>query len=58
MARGVYEALLDQIDRAVERRGVPHPHLRRVALSSWSAGYGAVGNILSCAAEQTRSTPS
>lgn len=44
---GTYEALLDEIDRAIEQRGVPRPRLRRVALSSWSAGYGAIGKILS-----------
>ena len=43
---GTYEALLDEIDHALEPRGVPTPQLRRVALSSWSAGYGAIGKIL------------
>jgi hypothetical protein len=45
-ATGTWERLLAQIDRGVKNRGVPHPKLRRVALSAWSAGYGAVGSIL------------
>lgn len=45
-APGVYEALLADIDRGLERRGLPRPRLRRVALSAWSAGYGAVAKIL------------
>jgi hypothetical protein len=45
-APGIYEALLEEIDRALAQRGVPSPRLRRVALSSWSAGYGAIGRIL------------
>jgi hypothetical protein len=43
---GTYERLLDSIDRALVRRGVEAPKRRRVALSSWSAGYGAVSTIL------------
>ncbi|WP_437636179.1 hypothetical protein [Sorangium sp. So ce854] len=43
---GVYESLLADIDRAVAQRGLPTPRLRRVALSSWSAGYGAIAKIL------------
>ncbi|WP_437297564.1 hypothetical protein [Sorangium sp. So ce426] len=43
---GVYESLLADIDRALAQRGLPTPRLRRVALSSWSAGYGAVAKIL------------
>ncbi|MFO0613589.1 MAG: hypothetical protein U0414_13415 [Polyangiaceae bacterium] len=41
-----YEKLLAAIDEGVRRRGVEHPHLRRVALTSWSAGYGAISSIL------------
>jgi hypothetical protein len=44
--RGSYEALLDQIGRVAEARGLATPRLRRVALSSWSAGYGALSSIL------------
>jgi hypothetical protein len=43
---GMYEALLADIERALAQRGLPSPRLRRVALSSWSAGYGAVSKIL------------
>jgi hypothetical protein len=43
---GSYEKLLAQIQRRVKQRGLEHAHLRRVALSSWSAGYGALGTIL------------
>ncbi|WP_438007867.1 hypothetical protein WME89_03595 [Sorangium sp. So ce321] len=43
---GMYESLLADIDRALAQRGLPTPRLRRVALSSWSAGYGAVAKIL------------
>lgn len=43
---GAYEALLADVNRAVAQRGVPAPRIRRLALSSWSAGYGAIGKIL------------
>lgn len=43
---GLYEALLDRIHGAVAERGLAHGRLRRVALSSWSAGYGALSSIL------------
>jgi hypothetical protein len=45
-APGMYETLLEQINEAVMSRGVERAHLRRVALSSWSAGYGAISTIL------------
>lgn len=41
-----YEKLLAAIDRGVKARGVENPRLRRVALTSWSAGYGAISSIL------------
>lgn len=41
-----YEKLLAGIDRAVGDRGLEHPHVRRVAIGSWSAGYGAISRIL------------
>jgi hypothetical protein len=44
--RGLYEDLLDQIDRALVERGLPEPKRRRVALAAWSAGYAAIGSIL------------
>jgi hypothetical protein len=43
---GTYEALLEQIQRVVGQRGVSNPHVRRIALASWSAGYGALSTIL------------
>lgn len=41
-----YEDLLASIDRAVQARGLESPHRRRVAIGSWSGGYGAVSRIL------------
>jgi hypothetical protein len=43
---GTYEELLDAVSAGAERRGVPHAHIRRVALGAWSAGYGAISTIL------------
>ena len=43
---GAYEDLLADVTAGVERRGVPHAHVKRVALGAWSAGYGAVSSIL------------
>lgn len=43
---GSYERLLAGIDRAVGERGLDHPRLGRVAIGSWSGGYGAVSRIL------------
>jgi hypothetical protein len=43
---GSYERLLASIDHAVAERGLEHPHLGRVAIGSWSGGYGAVSRIL------------
>jgi hypothetical protein len=43
---GTWEKLLTSIHRAVRDRGVREPKLRRVALSGWSAGYGAISTIL------------
>ena len=40
-------ALLKNIPPALASRGLEHPHIRRVAILSWSAGYGAVRGILS-----------
>ncbi len=45
-APGTYESLLSQIHNAITQRGLRSPALRRVALSSWSAGYGAISTIL------------
>lgn len=43
---GTYEELLASVQRGLESRGVTNAHLRRVALSGWSAGYGAISTIL------------
>lgn len=45
-APGTWERLLEQIDRGVRRCGVPEPKLRRIALTGWSAGYAAIGSVL------------
>lgn len=41
-----FDHLLAQIDGGVKARGVKTPKLGRVALTSWSAGYGAIESIL------------
>jgi len=43
---GSYEELLDQVQRVLKRRGLERAKLGRVALSSWSAGYGALARLL------------
>ncbi len=43
---GTYEALLAQVQQVIADRHLRYAHLRRVALSSWSAGYGATSTIL------------
>lgn len=43
---GTYEQLLEDINRVVGQRGLEHPHMRRLAISSWSGGYGAISMIL------------
>jgi hypothetical protein len=45
-APGTYERTLRAVARALGERGLDHPHLRRVAVGSWSGGYGAVSKIL------------
>jgi hypothetical protein len=42
---GTYEELLETVRLGVERRGLAGARLRRVALSGWSAGYGAISTI-------------
>jgi len=44
--RALYLELLHQIDLAASRRGIWHPRRHRIAVSAWSAGYGAVEKIL------------
>ena len=41
-----FDQLLVQINRGLKRRGVHDPELGRLALISWSAGYGAIESIL------------
>lgn len=43
---GTWEELLGSIQRGARERGIATPRLRRVALSGWSAGYGAISTIL------------
>lgn len=40
------EAILRGVDAELTERGLAHPHRRRLALSAWSAGYGAVLRVL------------
>lgn len=49
---GVYEELLDSIHEGVKQRGVKNAQRGRVALSAWSAGYGAISSILVMRKEQ------
>lgn len=42
-----FQRLLASVEQAVaERTGLPGARARRIGLSSWSAGYGAVGQVL------------
>ncbi len=43
---GSYAKLLAEVQHGVEERGLANAHVRRIALGSWSAGYGAIGGIL------------
>jgi hypothetical protein len=43
---GSYERTLGAIGRALGERGLDHAKLRRVAIGSWSGGYGAISRIL------------
>lgn len=40
------ERIWRRVPEIVEKRGLEHAHIRRVALSGWSAGYGAVVRAL------------
>lgn len=51
-APGRFEHLLENVRRGLVARGVRTPRLRRLALGSWSAGYGAIESIL-----ETRDSP-
>jgi hypothetical protein len=42
-----FEELLSTIERGLKREsGLPNAHIRHLALSGWSAGYGAVNEVL------------
>jgi hypothetical protein len=43
---GSFERTLDAVARALGDRGLEHGRLRRVAVGSWSGGYGATSRIL------------
>jgi hypothetical protein len=43
---GALPEMLERTQTTMEKRGLLHPHLRRLALSGWSAGYGAVLKVL------------
>lgn len=43
---GEFEKLLAQIDEGLTTRGLRKPKLRRLALTAWSAGYGAIESVL------------
>jgi hypothetical protein len=45
-AGGAFERLLAEVQAGVAARGVKTPQLGRIALVSWSAGYGAVESVL------------
>jgi len=42
----VFSDILARVGQTLERRGLAQPRLRRLALSAWSAGYGAVMRVL------------
>jgi hypothetical protein len=42
----VLPEMLDRVNTTMEKRGLLHPSLRRVALSGWSAGYGGVLKVI------------
>jgi hypothetical protein len=46
---GSFERLLASIDHGVAERGLAGPKLRRIAIGSWSGGYGAVSRIFEVA---------
>lgn len=53
-AEAAFQKLLENVGPALRKRGLRRPRLRRVALVSWSAGYGAIVRILSQPANAAR----
>jgi len=53
-APGSLGELLDRVQAAMEKRGLAHARLGRVALIAWSAGHGAVRRILEREADAER----
>ncbi len=50
-----FDSLLEDVEHQVEKSGrAPGAHLGRLALSAWSAGFAAVGSILSTPANAER----
>jgi hypothetical protein len=44
--RGALKSLVESVERAMQRRTRKPAHVRRLGLSGWSAGYGAIQNAL------------
>ncbi len=42
----IFADILGRVGKTLEKRGLAHPSQRRLALSAWSAGYGAILRIL------------
>lgn len=45
-APGAFSALVESVERAVAKKVGRPAHARKIGLSAWSAGYGAIQNIL------------
>jgi len=43
---GIFDQVLDKIQDNMKNRGLRNAKLRRIAIGSWSAGYGALAKIL------------
>ncbi|WP_156040803.1 hypothetical protein [Chondromyces apiculatus] len=52
--QGILDETLARVRDAAEKRGLKDAKLRRVALSSWSAGYGAIAKLLDSAKNRER----
>jgi hypothetical protein len=53
-APGAFDRTLASVEAAAEKRGLRGARARRVALSSWSAGYGALSKILDVKKQRER----